>query len=76
VSKKKNNEDIKTADRALTRKQASGTTGYAEKTLANLSLLGEGPPMRKHRGRCLYLESEVLAWLRSLPVPGGAGAAT
>jgi helix-turn-helix protein len=64
-----------TVDRALTRRQAARMTGYAEKTLANLSLLGEGPPMRKHRGRCLYLESEVLAWLRSLPVSGGTGAA-
>jgi len=46
-------------------------TGYAEKTLANLSLLGEGPPMRKHRGHCIYLESELLAWMKGLPVSGG-----
>jgi len=50
-------------------------TGYAEKTLANLSLLGEGPPVRKHRGHCIYVESEVLDWLKSLPVSGGGRAA-
>jgi len=59
-------------DRGLTRKQTAEMTGYAEKTLANLSMLGQGPPMRKYRGHCIYLESEVLAWLRSLPVAGGA----
>ena len=64
------------ADRGLTRKQAAEMTGYAEKPLANLSRHGEGPPMRKHRGHCIYLESEVLNWLRSLPLSGGAGAST
>ena len=67
-------EAERTLDRALTRRQAARMTGYAEKTLANFSLVGKGPPMRKYRGRCLYLESEVLAWLKGLPVSSGAGA--
>ena len=65
-----------TVDRALTRRQAARMTAYAEKTLANLALIGEGPPMRKHRGHCLYIESEVLTWLKNLPVTGGSGVAT
>jgi hypothetical protein len=62
-------------DRGLTRRQAAAMIGYSEKTMANLALLGHGPPMRKNRGHCIYLESEVLAWMRSLPVSGGRPAA-
>ena len=61
-------------DRALSRRQAAAMTSYTVKTLANLALLGQGPPMRKHRGKCLYIESEVLDWLRSLPTTGGRAA--
>jgi predicted DNA-binding transcriptional regulator AlpA len=71
MRRESNLQENRTSDRGLTRKQAAAMTGYAEKTLANLALLGEGPPMRKHRGHCLYLESEVLEWLKSLPVSGG-----
>jgi hypothetical protein len=46
-------------------------TGYSEKTLANLGTLSKGPPFRKYRGHCMYLESELFAWLRSMPVQGG-----
>jgi hypothetical protein len=64
-------QGIRPTDRALTRAQAAAMLGYQPKTLANFALLGQGPPMRKHRARCLYLESELMAWLKSLPVTGG-----
>jgi len=62
------------ADRALTRKQVAWISTYSEKTLANLASLKKGPPFRKYRGRVLYLESEVMAWLRGLPRSGGQAA--
>ena len=64
-------EPIQATDRALTRRQAADICGYSQQTLANLMVLREGPPVRKHRRKCLYLESELLAWLRSLPVVVG-----
>jgi len=60
------------AERALTRKQVAQISTYSEKTLANLATLRKGPPFRKYRGKVLYLESEVMAWLRSLPKGGQA----
>ncbi len=63
-------------DRCLTRKQAAVMTGYSEKTLANLGTLRKGPPYRKYRGHCMYLESELLGWLKSMPVQGGGSVAT
>jgi len=62
---------LETTDRALTRREAARMCGYSPKTLANLAVLNLGPPCRKHRGRVLYLESEVGAWLRALPVIAG-----
>jgi hypothetical protein len=61
-------------DRALTRKQVAELSTYSEKTLANLAVLEQGPPFRKCRGKVLYLESEVMAWLRGLPRGGGQAA--
>jgi predicted DNA-binding transcriptional regulator AlpA len=61
----------KSADRALTRREAAEMTGYSVKTLGNLATLNAGPPFRKHRGHVMYLESELVAWLRSLPKGGG-----
>jgi hypothetical protein len=63
------------SDRGLTRKEAAVTVGYSEKTLANLGTLGHGPPFRKYRGHCIYLESELLAWIKSIPTRGGSNAA-
>lgn len=61
------------SDKGLTRREAAEFLGvYTEKTLANLATLNQGPPFRKHRGRVIYLQSELLAWLRSLPVSCGA----
>lgn len=68
-------ENAGSVERGLSRRQAASMTGYSEKTLANFALLGQGPPMRKFRGKCIYLESELLAWLRGLPVSGGGAAA-
>lgn len=61
-------------ERALTRKQAAEISTYSEKTLANLAVLGVGPPFRKYRGKVIYLERELHAWLRNLPC-GGSGSA-
>ena len=58
------------SERALTRRQVAEITGYTEKTLANLATLNEGPPFRKHRSHCMYLETELSAWLKSLPAGG------
>lgn len=58
-------------DRALTRRQAAAMTGYREKTFANFSTLGIGPPFRKYRGRTFYIESQLLDWVKSLPEAGG-----
>jgi hypothetical protein len=63
------------ADRALTRKQAAEISTYSEKTLANLAVLRVGPPFRKYRGKVIYLESELQAWLRNLPCGGNGGRA-
>ena len=67
---------IDTADRALTREQAAAMTGMKPKTLANWALLNQGPPVRKRRSRTFYLESEVLAWMRGLPIVAGEKVAT
>jgi hypothetical protein len=61
------------ADRALTRKQAAEISTYSEKTLANLAVLRVGPPFRKYRGKVIYLESELQAWLKNLPCGGLGG---
>jgi hypothetical protein len=58
-------------ERALTRKQVAEISSYSIKTLSNFVHLNEGPPFRKHRGKVIYLESEVQAWLRGLPAGGG-----
>lgn len=63
-------------DRALTREQTAAMTGIKPKTLANWAVLNQGPPVRKRRTRCFYLESEVLAWLRGLPIVAGERTAT
>jgi hypothetical protein len=62
------------SERGLTRKQAAELLSYAPATLANLATLNQGPPFRKHRGRVIYLESELVAWLKSLPTGGGRAA--
>jgi hypothetical protein len=74
-------QEVKTAvirDRGLSRQQVAELTGLRAHHLANLAVLNQGPPFRKHqagkRGRVIYLESEVLAWLRALPVHGGGHA--
>lgn len=61
-------------ERALSRKEAARLVGYRPKTLANLATLDQGPPVRKHNRRVLYLESELICWLRNLPVVAGGGA--
>jgi len=57
-------------EHALTRKPVAQISTYSEKTLANLAALKKGPPFRKYRGKVLYLESEVMEWLRGLPKGG------
>jgi len=42
-----------------------------QKALANLAHRGEGPPVRKAGGRCVYLESELMQYLHGLPIVGG-----
>ena len=68
--------EVVVRDRGLSRQQVAELTGLTTHHLANLGVANEGPPFRKHklgkRGRVIYLESEVLAWLRALPVHGGA----
>jgi hypothetical protein len=59
------------SERALTRKQVSALTGYSYKTLSNFAPRGKGPPCRQACGKILYLESEVQAWLKNLPLIGG-----
>jgi len=65
-------------DRGLTRKEVAEMTGLTIAYLANVALAGEGPPFRKckagKRGKVIYMESEVVAWLRGLPVHGGGAA--
>ncbi len=48
------------------RSQAGKVTGemIQPKTLANLASLGEGPPMRKTRGKAYYEMSSFIPWLR------------
>jgi len=62
-------------DQGLTRKQAAELCGLRPEHLANMAVFGQGPPFRKlkpgKRGKVVYLKSEVLAWLRSLPAHGG-----
>ena len=57
--------------RVLSRRQAAELIDHSEKTLANWAVLGDGPPYRKARGRVLYIEAELLAWLQGLPRGGG-----
>ena len=58
-------------DRALTRRQAAAVMARTQKALANLAHRGEGPPVRKAGGRCVYLESELMQYLHGLPIVGG-----
>ena len=57
-------ERLLTADRFLTRREAARMLGLAEGTLAVWCCTGKkgSPPMRKHGGRCVYSERELLAW--------------
>ena len=57
-------ERLLTADRFLTRREAARMLGLAEGTLAVWCCTGKksAPPMRKHGGRCVYSERELLAW--------------
>jgi hypothetical protein len=57
-------ERLRTADRFLTRREAARMLGLAEGTLAVWCCTGKkgSPPMRKHGGRCVYSERELLAW--------------
>jgi hypothetical protein len=68
-------EILPTLDRGLSREQVAEMTGLTVHHLANLGVLDQGPPFRKHkagkRGRVIYLQSEVIQWLRSLPIHGG-----
>lgn len=70
------NEDSRPVpDRGLSRKEVARLTGLTVSYLANKAVAGQGPPFRKitpgRRGKVVYLESEVVAWLRSLPQHGG-----
>jgi hypothetical protein len=60
------------ADRALTRQQAAELAGTTAKALANLLGRGQGPVVRKRGNVCVYMESEVLRWLRDLPRAAGS----
>jgi hypothetical protein len=58
------------SDRGLPRKEAAMVLGCSEKRLANLASLNQGPPYRRYRNRCFYMESELLAWMKKMPVHG------
>jgi hypothetical protein len=60
----KQTERVLAADRFLTRREAARMLRLAEGTLAVWSCTGKkgAPPMRKHGGRCVYSERELLAW--------------
>jgi len=77
MAKQKRSQELMGAigERALSRKEASHVTGYSEKHLATLASRGQGPPVRKYKRKCIYLQSEVLDWLKNLPVAGGGRAA-
>lgn len=53
-------------ERFLTRPEAAALMRLNTRTLGNLAAAGEGPPYLKTarlRGKCLYRESDVVAWL-------------
>lgn len=54
------------------RKDVSAFTGISMPTLARWAIEGKGPRFRKAGSRCLYLRSDVLAWLESLDAGGSA----
>jgi hypothetical protein len=51
-------------DRFLTRKEAAEVLGLSPTTLAAWRSAGKefGPPMRKHGGRAMYSQRELIAW--------------
>lgn len=55
-------------DRALSRNEAAVVAGVTPKALSQMLTRGQGPVVRKRGNRTLYLESEVLQWLRGLPL--------
>ncbi|WP_420196549.1 helix-turn-helix transcriptional regulator [Microbacterium testaceum] len=53
------------------RKEVAAFTGISVPTLARWAAEGRGPRFRKAGSRCLYLRSDVLAWIESLDSRGG-----
>lgn len=54
------------SERFLTRPEAAAICRLNARTLGNLAAAGEGPPYLKTarlRGKALYRESDVVAWL-------------
>jgi hypothetical protein len=65
-------KEIKPLDRGLTRKQADQVVPFSEQTLSNMAVQGIGPPFHKHKARAIYMESDLINWMRSLPSGGSA----
>ena len=61
--------------RLLSRREVARLLGVAEGTLAHWAAAGTGPAFSRSgpvRGRCWYVEADVLAWVherRKLPYP-------
>jgi len=60
----------------MSREQAAAFLGYSVRTLNNLAVLRQGPPYYSSGKKVWYLQSEILAWMKSLRQGGSATCST